>query len=123
MKYFNIPAPDGEQAAILRMVGEALLWPESSTRWPEVFRWCDQHPSNEIARTILKGFAAQGGNVDEALTLGQDWEEVKEPIRLTRAFAANLPGDIEQNTALLVDARKRATMRRRAAHSREAGFV
>ena len=107
-----VPKPNPEEENILRAVGEALLWAGSSERWREVFRWCGKHPGHEITKTILAAYGSQGGDVEAALELGRDWEMIKEPIGLTRAFAEADGGDVEGNVqARLAERRRQAMMR------------
>ena len=119
MSVWNVPAPSPEQANILRAVGEALLWPGSSEKWREVFRWCDQHPGHQITRTILNAVADQGGNVTEALEVGSDWEMGKEPRWLTEAFALADGGDVSMGVAMRLEDRRRAAQRRAARKQQE----
>ena len=91
-----------------------MLWPGDSSRWRAVFHQCGKCPDSPIARTILTAFADAGGNPEEGLALGADWEMKKGPIALTRGFAEALPGDSESNTRRLPQDRKAAAMRRTA---------
>jgi hypothetical protein len=120
MSHFNIPTPDGIQQNFLRAIGEALLWPSSSEKWREVLRMCAQNPGHEITRTILAGYGGAGGDVNEGLEIGTDWEERSEPRWLTRGFAAAEPGDVEQNLQARLERRRVAAMRRAAVKQREA---
>ena len=110
----TVPKPGPTESMILQLVGTALVWPGSSENWRAAFAWCDNHPDSPITRTILGAVADQvdGERVREVLELGRDWEERKEPIWLTRAFAEAEGGDTESAVRERLERRRIAAMQR-----------
>lgn len=116
---WNVPAPLPDQIQILARIGDAMLWPGSSQRWRDVLRWCDNHRSDPISKTILEAFAGQGGDVKGAFAIGQDAHMIEEKLEWTQRFATAHGGDVSVNLALRLEERRRAAMRRAAAKTKE----
>jgi hypothetical protein len=122
MIWATVPKPGPTESMILQMVGTALLWPGDGESWRAVFLWADEHPDHPITRTMLGAVASQtnGERVRECLELGRDWEQRKEPIWLTRAFAEAEGGDTEAGVQMRLEKRRRAAQRRAARKQHEA---
>lgn len=113
MKFWNVPAPGPDESMILQAVGTAMLFPSDSGHWRSVFGWCERHRQHPISKTILEGFAGQGGDIDEAFELGDDpGQQRTEPLWLSRALTTAAPGDTESNLREALEKRRRAAHRR-----------